>query len=989
MRKTLFTSLLRAALLCVSICALSGRVYPAEPIVFNDNGIWCWYQDERVIVHDGKLIIGSIADASGTDGALRDGNVEVVQYDISSKTLSSPYVLHANLNSDDHAAPAFLVLPDNRILAVYATHGNDDYVRYRISNSPGDATGWQSEQIYTASAGVTYSNVYRLSGENSGSGRIYNFYRGENYNPNFITSDDDGQTWNYGLSGVSTDGRLIAIGTGSTRPYVKYTSDNTDRIHFITTEGHPRNYDNSIYYGCLYNGGIYDAAGSFLHDTASGGIAPTSLEKIYQGGANNVAWTTDIALDSNGYPYCAFSIQIDGDMNDMRYGYARWDGNRWHVHEIAYAGTALYSAESDYTGLVALDPRDPDVLYISADVHPATGQALVSSADGKKHYELFKGTTTDPGAEWTWEYITKNSSADNIRPIVPNWEDGTVLLWCRGTYTTYTNWDTDIVGLFDPQPDKSPNIAEPDSKAVPLGKKATFTIVADGEGTPGYQWYKVDESGDVQVGDGTRTLIIDDVHISDLGQYYCVVTNEYGSTVSDKVSLTEANLSAYWSMEANFDDITGNGYDANAAGDVDPSFTAGVFSGQSADFDGSNYLICENSADLTLADGGTISVWIKADESSLSSDWASVIAKGRWAWRLCRNGYGAGDSMAFHFNSAGREYQANGDITAIDDTWHHIAATYDTQRIKLYVDGVQDAEVAVSEPVNDYPYPVYIGGRADAAAGSAVYVDAEGGASGNTSRAGDGDADAWWTTRRTGDGLWQRRTSLGNDADYAQGSSDSDIFESAGTTGAEDAVRIATTISGLNPSQTYIVEVVFWSADGQNWAIQAGFDPDEMLYFDALGQDGATAAAATGRTEVDRIEYAGTVGYAQADANGQIKVYVDDRPEGATGYYDRCWYDGLFVYQEQYSPARLWTGSIDEVRIYDFAMNQETIQLLYKGNLSCYQAGEYDLAEDGIIDIDDLIVLAGDWLRNGIDLNVFARFASEWLQCYLLPVSDC
>ena len=789
------------ALTVLLINILAAEVMAAEPIVFNDNGVWCWFQDERAIVHNGKLIIGSVADASGTDGSSRNGNVEVVQYDIATQAVSSPFVLHANLNSDDHAAPAFLALPDNHILVLYATHGNDDYMRYRISTNTNDATTWGSEQTYTASSGVTYSNVYRLSDENSGSGRIYDFYRGENYNPNFLTSDDEGQTWNYGLSGVSTDGRLIAIGTGSTRPYVKYTSNNTDKIHFIATEAHPRNYDNSIYYGYLYQGGLYDAAGNYLHDTSTGGITPTSLEKIYQGGSNNVGWTTDIQLDSNGYPYCAFSVQMNQDLTDLRYWYARYDGSSWHVNEMAYAGSALYSAESDYTGLVALDPADPGVLYISADVHPVTGQALISSADNQRHYELFKGTTTDMGATWTWQYITKNSTEDNIRPIIPQYDDATILLWCRGTYTTYLDWDMDIVGLFDPQPDLTPDVLELDSVAVPLGKKATFVIDADGEGSLSYQWYKVENTGDVETGYDSDTLTIYDIELADYGQYYCVVTNSYGDTISNEATLSEANIYAHWSMEGNFDDVTGNSYDATDAGTGDILIKTGPFDDQAIKLTGANYLTVANGDELTLENGGTISAWINCSPESQVSSWASIITKGRWAWRLCRNGYGNGDSIAFHFNSPNYGYQANGDIAAMDSTWHHVAATYDTQSIKLYIDGELDVSATTSEAVNSNTDPVYIGNRSDA--------------------------------------------------------------------------------------------------------------------------------------------------------------------------------------------DRFWVGRIDEVRVYDFAMDQETIQLLYNQNLSCYKASEYDLATDGFIDIDDVVVLAGSWLQGGWDLTVFAKLAQEWLECYLLPISDC
>ena len=51
---------------------------PASALVtiINDDGSWNWFQDERVIVTAGKLIVGSVAD--GIHDTTRAGNVEVV-----------------------------------------------------------------------------------------------------------------------------------------------------------------------------------------------------------------------------------------------------------------------------------------------------------------------------------------------------------------------------------------------------------------------------------------------------------------------------------------------------------------------------------------------------------------------------------------------------------------------------------------------------------------------------------------------------------------------------------------------------------------------------------------------------------------------------------------------------------------------------------------------------------------------------------------------
>jgi hypothetical protein len=103
--------------------------------------------------------------------------------------------------------------------------------------------------------------------------------------------------------------------------------------------------------------------------------------------------------------------------------------------------------------LISLDPSDPNTVYISTNAHPVTGEALISQADGYRHYEIFKGQTDDYGATWRWAPITMDSTLDNIRPIVLMWNgQHTVLLWMQGIYYTYNVYNMDIVGIIDPKP---------------------------------------------------------------------------------------------------------------------------------------------------------------------------------------------------------------------------------------------------------------------------------------------------------------------------------------------------------------------------------------------------------------------------------------------------------------------------------------------------------------------------------------------------------
>ena len=404
-------------------------------IDFHVRGGWCWFQDERAIVDGGKLIFGSVASPSG--------DLSVTTYDITSRrAVTVP--LHEKLESDDHDAPALLKLSDGRYLAAYAAHGADNLMRWRISLDPGDGTRWGPEQSLDVGDRVTYANVYRLSADNGGRGRIYNFHRGVGFNPNHLVSDDDGRTFRYG--GRLFDWPRDPARRGSGRPYVRYASDGVETIHFITTEDHPSHFANSIYHGFLRGGGVHRSDGTDvgqLSTTTQTSLKPTDLTIIFRGDARHVAWTVDLRLDSTGKPYAAFSVR--GDSNRLHYHYARWGGRAWRVNRMAYAGAALYKAEGDYSGLVALDPSNPHIAYISTNADPQSGAAL-------PHWEIFEGVTGDEGASWRWTALTDDSAHDNLRPIARTIDrHRTIVLWLRGTYRTYTDYDLHVVGTLRPR----------------------------------------------------------------------------------------------------------------------------------------------------------------------------------------------------------------------------------------------------------------------------------------------------------------------------------------------------------------------------------------------------------------------------------------------------------------------------------------------------------------------------------------------------------
>jgi hypothetical protein len=416
--------------------------------VFHDDGGWCWFEDERVLVLGDKVIGGVVA--SGWRDPRRKGHVEVFEYDLKSGrgnrfTLKAPES-DADRKAwlDDHNSPAFVRRPDGRLVTFYGQHGREEKIYYRVSAKKRSGLKWSPERVFVPSAKTraTYQNLFYLSAEK----RIYDFYRGfdNSYKPSYAWSEDMGETWQSG-------GVLIQVPTGFRhRPYVKYCSNGVDAVHLLYTEGHPRDFDNSVYHVVLRGGELYSSDGRRLASMKEGLASPDQGTLIFKGDANNVAWVHDAHLDSEGRPVVAFSTQKDSaglppkqGGHDFRYHRAEWTGSEWRCEEIAFGGSKLYPGEDDYTGLIALDPQDPATVFLSSNADPATGAA------GGGHWEIYRSHKPATG-KWRWDAVTRDSTRDNIRPVVASGDRSRrVVLWLAGKMHTYTDFAYEVVGFSE------------------------------------------------------------------------------------------------------------------------------------------------------------------------------------------------------------------------------------------------------------------------------------------------------------------------------------------------------------------------------------------------------------------------------------------------------------------------------------------------------------------------------------------------------------
>ncbi len=438
------------------------EVLPGAAVEIAPDGAWTWFNDERSVLHQGSLYSGYVK-GNGQTGVTRRNLATGENNHMVISTGTSQQL-------DDHNNPSITELPDGKLMVVYSKHisGSRFFQRTSLGTLPNTDADWGSEVIVAMPAANTYANTYTLSGE---SNTIYNFSRCINFNPTLTLSTNNGATW-------GSPRQLVGTGTGSTRPYPRYCSNGVDRIDLIYTDGHPRDVENSVYHMYYKSGGLYKTDGTLIdrlanipldHDAGKRGNVVYQFSNAAWGtgdGPDNWiptgrGWTWDVQYGQGGAPVCVFQVQVDaaattGSIKDrIYYYYARWTGTVWQRRFIAQAGRPLYAAENDYGGGMCLDPADPRVVYLSSNAAYPFNLGSISNVPLRpnERYEIWRGFTADGGLTFSWTQITENSTADNLRPIVPiNHGRSEFLVWFYGTYTSYTSFSTKVIArIGDPQ----------------------------------------------------------------------------------------------------------------------------------------------------------------------------------------------------------------------------------------------------------------------------------------------------------------------------------------------------------------------------------------------------------------------------------------------------------------------------------------------------------------------------------------------------------
>jgi hypothetical protein len=144
---------------------------------------------------------------------------------------------------------------------------------------------------------------------------------------------------------------------------------------------------------------------------------------------------------------------------------------------------------------------------------------------------------------------------------------------------------------------------------------------------------------------------------------------------------------------------------------------------QSLQFDGSSYISFAPDPDFDITDDLTIEAWIYASSWASSYEMGTIVCK--HGWTAGEKGYvlRAGGDGQLSFNIAGvdddgdpagwKEVLSNPNALQLN-TWHHVAATYNGSRLRLYIDGIFVNDRRFTGTIDPSPdYALKIGRIAD------------------------------------------------------------------------------------------------------------------------------------------------------------------------------------------------------------------------------------------------------------------------------------
>ena len=226
------------------------------------------------------------------------------------------------------------------------------------------------------------------------------------------------------------------------------------------------------------------------------------------------------------------------------------------------------------------------------------------------------------------------------------------------------------------------------------GGSVELTVVSVGSLPTQYQWWRtgavVSDGGRIS-GAALPTLSITNLDLSDAGNYWVVLTNNYGAVTSTIATLVVATntlapgLLAYFPFNGNAQDESGNGRDGVVQGAVLTTNRLGQ-GNQAYAFNGASQIQVNDLDPDLQTNGFSFGAWIRPDANTAVLSWDP---DGGWGSTFIVSG------PSLHFRvgtgSPSTDYGSAAPGLPLSQ-WSHVVVTHATARDRLYVNGQLSGE---------------------------------------------------------------------------------------------------------------------------------------------------------------------------------------------------------------------------------------------------------------------------------------------------------
>jgi ribonucleotide monophosphatase NagD (HAD superfamily) len=270
-------------------------------------------------------------------------------------------------------------------------------------------------------------------------------------------------------------------------------------------------------------------------------------------------------------------------------------------------------------------------------------------------------------------------------------------------------------------------LTQPASQAVSAGGNAAFSVTVAGTPPLSYQWQF---SGTNIPGATGTSLTLSNMQATQAGSYSVRVTNTFGSIMSSNALLTvissptcatpPSGLVSWWRAEGSASDgvDSNNGTLLNGA-----SFASGMV-GQAFSFNGSYQCVQIPHAASLVASNYSIEAWVKPlAQVSDPIDQDLIFGQSFGHCQLVARTGSSGVRLAFSFGTSHTSfYEAAATSEIPIGQFSHLAGTWDGTTLRLYINGVLNAQSTPHASPVDSGCSFYIGGFYSPTADSCGYV---------------------------------------------------------------------------------------------------------------------------------------------------------------------------------------------------------------------------------------------------------------------------